>query len=308
MPDFTIRSWMRLLEALQKRGYAFQTFSDFLEKPAKRSVILRHDVDRLPGNALRFARTEHELGIKGTYYFRIVPESNHPGIIREIASLGHEIGYHYEDLSLIYSRQRKTKNLFLHRFSFRDGKLYGTRKDKSDDPSIFEQAIRSFSANLEYFRRFYPVTSVCMHGNPLSPLDNRALWEHYDYREYGIRGEPYFDLDFSRVLYLTDTGRKWNGEQVSVRDVPYTRKEDETGKQPLAGNFSFRTTPGITRAALHNKLPDHIMFTFHPQRWTDRLLPWMKELIGQRTKNAAKFFLAKKRRITADTLPPGKKT
>ena len=39
------------------------------------------------------------LGIKGVYYFRAVPESWDESIIKEIASLGHEIGYHYENLT-----------------------------------------------------------------------------------------------------------------------------------------------------------------------------------------------------------------
>jgi hypothetical protein len=34
----------------------------------------------------------------------------------------------------------------------------------------------------------------------------------------GIIGEPYFDVDFSKMLYLTDTGRRWDGGIVSVRD------------------------------------------------------------------------------------------
>ncbi len=63
-------------------------------------VILRHDVDARPQNSLRLARLEHTLGIQGTYYFRI-PHTFQPSIIQEIASLGHEIGYHYETLATI---------------------------------------------------------------------------------------------------------------------------------------------------------------------------------------------------------------
>ena len=59
---------------------------------------MRHDVDRLPANALTMARLENELGIEATYYFWSVPESWDEGTIREIASVMHEIGYHYEDL------------------------------------------------------------------------------------------------------------------------------------------------------------------------------------------------------------------
>ncbi len=57
-----------------------------------------------------------------------------------------------------------------------------------------------------------------MHGSPLSKWDNRDLWKKYDYRDFGIIAEPYFDLDFDEVFYLTDTGRRWDGSSVSVRD------------------------------------------------------------------------------------------
>lgn len=60
--------------------------------------------------------------------------------------------------------------------------------------------------------------SICMHGSPMSPYDSRDLWKQYNYKDFGIIGKPYFDIDFSKVLYLTDTGRRWDGEKVSVRD------------------------------------------------------------------------------------------
>jgi len=30
--------------------------------------------------------------------------------------------------------------------------------------------------------------------------------------------EPYFDVDFKEVLYLTDTGRRWDGDAFNIRD------------------------------------------------------------------------------------------
>jgi hypothetical protein len=57
-----------------------------------------------------------------------------------------------------------------------------------------------------------------MHGSPMSKYDNRLLWIKYDYRAYGIIGEPYFDVDFSGAAYYTDTGRMWKGDNVSIRD------------------------------------------------------------------------------------------
>jgi len=37
-------------------------------------------------------------------------------------------------------------------------------------------------------------------------------------------------------------------------------------------------------------LPDKVMLTIHPQRWDDKPLPWMKELVGQNVKNIIKKY------------------
>ena len=50
------------------------------------------------------------------------------------------------------------------------------------------------------FARWLPIETICMHGSPLSRYDNRKIWEKYNYRDYGIIGEPYFDVDFRKVL------------------------------------------------------------------------------------------------------------
>jgi len=83
---------------------------------------------------------------------------------------------------------------------------------------LFEFAIDDFRLNLEKLRKLYPVKTICMHGSPLSKWDNRLIWEKYDYRDFGTIAEPYFDVDFKEVLYLTDTGRSWNNSTSSLRD------------------------------------------------------------------------------------------
>ena len=100
-------------------------------------------------------------------------------------------------------------------------------------------------------------------------------------------GEPYFDINFDEVFYLTDTGRRWDGWKVSLRDkVPQQEQWKEQG-------LVFHSTQDVIRAAQKGKLPDKIMMTFHPQRWTDRPLPWLKELVWQGVKNFGKYFLVK---------------
>jgi hypothetical protein len=54
-----------------------------------------------------------------------------------------------------------------------------------------------FETRPAQFRNIYPVTFICMHGSPLSRHDNRALWKTCDYREFGIIGEPCFDVDYA---------------------------------------------------------------------------------------------------------------
>ncbi len=92
MRDFTLTTYKKLLQELLANDYSFQTLQDFIQQAEDKTVILRHDVDRLPGNALVIAKIEREAGIKASYYFRIVKESYDEDIIRQIAEMGHEIG------------------------------------------------------------------------------------------------------------------------------------------------------------------------------------------------------------------------
>ena len=88
--DFTIKQYKNLLRAIKRENFSFQTFNSFLEKPKERAIILRHDVDLLPQNSLRFAKIQHEFGIQGTYYFRAVPESWDEKTIIEITDVPHD--------------------------------------------------------------------------------------------------------------------------------------------------------------------------------------------------------------------------
>ena len=55
--DFTLKTYRSLLSALEQSGYAFRTFEEFLSVPAGgKVVVLRHDIDKKPENALRMAQ------------------------------------------------------------------------------------------------------------------------------------------------------------------------------------------------------------------------------------------------------------
>ena len=65
MPDFTPPTLRVLLSAFLTGGFSFTPLSSYTEVSGKKTVILRHDVDRLPANSLATAQLEHETGISG---------------------------------------------------------------------------------------------------------------------------------------------------------------------------------------------------------------------------------------------------
>lgn len=254
--DFTIIQYKNLLQSIQGQGYTFQTYKEFIESPAEKPIVLRHDVDALPENSLRFARIQASMGIVGTYYFRIIPQSFDDSIIKEIAGLGHEIGYHYETMDTC----------------------------KGDVDKAYEE----FCENLETFNKIVSVKTITMHGSPLSGFDNRDIWKKYDYRKLGIIAEPYFDLNFNEVFYITDTGRRWDGHLFNIRDKA-TKENPLTNPQFL--NLRFHSTSDMINGFQNGLFPNKVMLNFHPQRWSDKPFPWLKELLWQNTKNQGKRLL-----------------
>ena len=228
--DFTVRKYSELLDAFKEAGYSFQRVEDFIQKPNAQVVVLRHDVDLRNWAAIRLAKLEARLGIKSTYYFRIGPQSYNPKIIKQIVDLGHEIGYHYEDLATC------------------NGDI--------------DKAIHSFEKNLTKIRYFYPVKTVCMHGSSGSPYDNRDLWNYYKLEDFNLICEPYISLDYNKVFYLSDTGRRWNGFKMSLRD-----------NVKSSYNYNFYKTKDIIKNI--DTLPKQILINAHPEQWTNYLPEWL---------------------------------
>lgn len=249
MRDFTLQSYRSLIIAFQQSGYRFQTFEEMMTAPAEgKTVVMRHDVDELAWNALKMSQLEHALGIRATYFFRIVKQSNVPEVIKQIVGLGHEIGYHYEDLSLAEGDEDK--------------------------------AIKTFSENLDCFRTYYPVKSVCMHGSSTSKYDNRLLWKNHSLSEFGIVGEPYLSVDFDKVFYLTDTGYAWDGGKYATRDIV------ESGF-----GLKFHATSEIVDCIKSGAFPEKALILAHTL-WTDSRVQWdwlhLRELFRNNLKLLAK--------------------
>ena len=250
--DFTIDKYRELLLALQGSGYELMRYDEFCGgKRAEKMIVIRHDVDRSVERARRLARVENEMGVKASYYFR---EKFIGDDVVCIVSLGHEVGYHYEELVT----------------------------EKGD----VERAYARFMRNVCALRELADVRTITMHGSPMSRFDSKDMWRVYDYKKLGLIGEPQIDVDWNEMFYLTDTGWSWNG--VSRRD-----KVAERALVWKTKGWVYEKTDDVIRALKEGSFPNRVMMTTHPQRWADGWGEWLKELVMQRVKNWVKMVLLK---------------
>lgn len=242
--DFSLKMYAELCRVLKPRKTV--TVRHYLSDKSKSPcIVLRHDVDRSAKNALAMAQLEHTYGIKSTYYFRY-PKTFDIKIIRKICNLGHEIGYHYEVL------------------------------DKASGDC--SKAIELFEKELGIFRESFSVKTICMHGNPLTKWDGKDIWRVFDFKAYGILGEAYLSLS-DIPIYLTDTGRNWNGQN-NFKD----RLPAETDKP------NFRNTADVIRFIKSNK-ENKICLNCHPERWGSGFLQWLISFLRDHFFNFCKSIL-----------------
>lgn len=249
MRDFTLAMYRKLCIEIKSSSYTpvtVEQYSREIKDFEAETIILRHDVDRKIEAAMNMARLEHSMDIRATYYFRKVDGVFCPPIIKEIESMGHEVGYHYEVL------------------------------DKTNGNK--ERAIELFEKELNEFRKFTRISTVCMHGNPLTRWSNKELWQEYDFRDFGIICEPYLSINYNEVFYFSDTGRTWNND-LNVKDT-------------VAHNFDKKiySTDQILKLINEQKFRQ-LCILVHPNRWTDNMGEWFTELVLQNVKNFGKFII-----------------
>lgn len=222
-----------------------------------KSHTIRHDVDMRPEYALRVAKVEQMTGVQATYYFRAMHFDDYAHVISEIYAMGHRIGFHYESLTTCSGN--------------------------------IEAAYEDFRHNLERLRKIAPVSTACAHGSPRSPWNSQDIWKQHDIHQLGIDYEPMLDTDFSSTLYLTDTGRRWDGYRVSVRDKVPGQQE-----QWQREGLTFHATDDIIHAISDIYHPIHskaLLINTHPQRWMPFGAQWVAEAGLQWWKNIAKRLI-----------------
>lgn len=240
MRDFTLQAYTTYLDQIKRSYKNILTVADYfkLDAPLEPYIIMRHDVDRKPNNALFMAELEKTFGIVSTYYFRDKSESFNPEIIRKISGLGHEIGYHYECLS--------------------------------DTNGDIVKAIELFKVTLFKFRRIVDVTTVSMHGRPFSIYDSRDMFRDPIKRKdlfnsLGVLGDTYLDISYKDIAYISDTGRCWSGTKYNIRDHVESSivVGIETGMQLYEALRTIRF--------------EKVCLSVHPERWTDSPIEYITQ-------------------------------
>lgn len=102
--DFTEDEYRKLLKKAKKKA-SFISYNDYFENKTSEvgnSIIWRHDIDISVNRALRLAEIEAEEGVKSIFFvlfsstFYNVFEKDIVGKLKQILSLGHEIGIHLD--------------------------------------------------------------------------------------------------------------------------------------------------------------------------------------------------------------------
>jgi len=250
MRDFTLGKYEKLCEIVSGSPYANLTFQDYVVCPQEenRCVILRHDIDEDCSYAVDVAEVEHKHNLHATYYFRMKKRTFRPDLVRKIADLGHEVGYHYETLDRCSGDMTK--------------------------------AIQLFEEELAELRSQFAVRTACMHGNPLTKHDNKEIWRYRRLSDFGLIGEPYLSLDYTRFAYYSDSGRSWSQTQSrKTKDVVGGKH----GRQP-------RNTDDLIRM-IADAEPENVCILTHPERWPRNMVDYGRRWLIDMAYNAGKKVL-----------------
>jgi len=153
--DFFMRSrldeYKQLLKIAIDAGYEVYSIKSFWDNvrlrldPAKKYLILRHDIDTDVQTAKIFYTIELEFGVVGSYYFRL--STIDVDFMKKIEETGGEASYHFEELATVAKEKRL--------------------KTKIDVYKHIEEIHNRFTENLTNLRAItgLPMTIVASHGD-----------------------------------------------------------------------------------------------------------------------------------------------
>ena len=279
--DFTYNKYAEIIKTVSESSYKPITIRDHIANSnlPQKCIIIRHDVDLDPSVQIKFAELENSYGIKTSYYFRYIEKIYKKKMINKVFALGHEIGYHYEVIT----------------------------KAKGDS----EKAIEIFQDELLHFQKNWNCVTICPHGGSFlynvdgyslkdiiklipklltkssvfSSWNNSDIWSKYNFKDFKILGDAYKSIDFTNVLYLSDTGRSWDNRY---------KRLDIVNSQ-INPKFDIRNTDEIIDV-IKKGLVDKIYLLVHFEQWKDNFRDWLSWYAAQIIRRTGKKIIFKMKR------------
>ena len=99
--DFSLRHYEECLKKAVDEKYSFLPMAEKLRTKEQKIICLRHDIDHHLSLAMNFAKIEHKLGIRATYFIRMHGRYNtlfheNAQILKKFVDMGHEIALHHD--------------------------------------------------------------------------------------------------------------------------------------------------------------------------------------------------------------------
>jgi len=174
--NFTLKHYEEICNIIAKSQYKICFFND-CSSDYRNILILRHDVDQSLDQSIKIAKIENKYNIKSTFFiwlrspFYNIFEKKYSDIIYEIASLGHQIGLHFDESSYIINSE-------------------------VDFNKFIEKEINLIQT---YFN--INIFAVSMHRPSKWILDNNIQLDNYI--------NTYSKIYFKDFKYISDSKRQW---------------------------------------------------------------------------------------------------
>jgi len=274
--DFTFKKYEEIITAVSESEYQVITISDYITLPKlpERFIILRHDVDIDSDYQVKFAEMEHQKGIHTSYYFRYIPNVYSKYTIDKIHNLGHEVGYHYEVLTKAKGDENKALELFRIELNI--------FKENWNSVTVCPHG-GSFIDNIEgYVLRdiIKLIPKIFSSKSVFSSWSNFDLWGKNKFEDFQIIGDAYRSIDFSDILYLSDTGRSWDKRFKRLDKV-------DSSINPF---YSIRKSDEIIDLIQRGEV-NKIYLLIHFEQWKDNFFNWASWYIAQLIRRSGKKLI-----------------
>lgn len=203
-------------------------------------VVVKHDIETNVSKALKLAKIEAEYNIRATYYVQSYLLRENLSKLKEIASLGHEVTYHYDVLD--------------------------------SNNGNYTDAINEFSDTINRFKESgFTIQTVCPHGNPILNRDGWSSNKDF-FRNQEISEK------FSEILdIVVHLPLRLKRAYVYVSDASYSWKIISNIEYNDVKNNGDKEISDIFKILLQNK--ECLIISTHPHRWESSKILIMIKII-----------------------------